>query len=112
METSTTTEKNITKSFGRGGSNPTSQEVQMKINKQEILASISSLNVWSNKETKMFDVNGNWNIGHYFSLYRRFELCVIDYDCKVKLLYKGKSKKDLWNYIQSLIKKAKEVQNV
>lgn len=83
----------------------------MKINKEEIQASTTALNIWSNRKTKMFDENGNWNVGHYFSFYRNFELCIIDYDGEEKLVYKGKSKKDLWNFIQSLIKKAKEVQN-
>jgi len=84
----------------------------MKINKEEILSATTSLNVWSNRPTKMFDENDNFAIGHYFSFYRRFELLVIDYDGKGKLVYKGKSKKDLWNYIKSLIEKAKEVENV
>jgi hypothetical protein len=84
----------------------------MKINKEEILAATTSLNVWSNRPTKICDEKGNSNLGHYFSLYRLFELCVIDYDGDTKLVYKGKSKKDLWNYIKSLIEKAKEVENV
>jgi len=84
----------------------------MKINKEQIQTSTNALNIWSNTEKEMFDENGNLNIGHYFSFYRNFELCKIDYDGEAKLIYKGKSKQDLWNHIQSLIKKAKEVQNV
>ena len=80
----------------------------MKINKEQIQTATTALNIFLNRKTKMFDEKGNWNIGHYFSLYRNFELCMIYYDGEEKLIYKGKSKKDLWNYIQSLIKKAKE----
>jgi len=83
----------------------------MKINKEEILSSTISLNVLSNRPTKMFDENNNFNIGHYFTFYRRFELNVIDHDREGKLVYKGKSKKDLWNHIQSLIEKAREAEN-